>query len=165
MSTFKWVFGVMMIALVLIGVAGVAWAQSTHPPESTDIDIMLEEEQRILEVANCPAADVPLTSIFSSSLATQTTSNLDSTRSCPACSIPSDPRVCCIQYADHYSPCATDGCGPEQQRWHRCWRYCYPNQQSCGGWNTIDKGCVYSNCNLRDSCQSCSGSCPFKAAP
>ena len=164
MSKVKWFFVVVSIALIAIGVTGVTWAQSIHPLESTGITVE-EGEQHIFEVANCLASDTPLMEIFSSAAFTQTTSGLDAIRSCPACGIPSDPRICCIQYADHYSLCATDGCGADQQRWHRCWRYCYPNQQSCGGWNLTDMGCVYSDCNLRDSCQSCSGTCPFKVVP
>lgn len=159
MGKFKWFFVVVAIALVTIGVAGVTWAQSIYSPQSVGISV--DAEQPILEVADCLVSNTSMAMLSSSSF-TQTASGLDGVRSCPACGIPSDPRTCCIQYADHYSPCATDGCGADQQRWHRCWRYCYPNQQSCGGWNSTDMGCVYSNCDLRDSCQSCSGNCPSK---
>lgn len=163
MGNFKWLLVIVTIVLIAIGVAGITRAQSIHSLESTNTPV--SEEPLAFEVANCLASDTPLMGILASYTFTQTASGLDVVRSCPACGIPSDPRTCCIQYADHYSPCATDGCGADQQRWHRCWRYCYPNQQSCGGWNSIDMGCVYSDCNLRDSCQSCSGYCPVKSTP
>ncbi len=80
--------------------------------------------------------------------------------SCPYCPIPRDNRAYCRQWADHYSPCGTDGCGADQQRWHQCWRCCYPDQGYCDYWNSIDKGCVYSDCDLTDSCEDCEGNCP-----
>lgn len=164
MNTFRWRFVVIWVTLVVMG-AGITWAQAIHlsEPMSQPMNITVEQMPSAFKVANCLSANTPLASTLPT--VTQIIPGLNSIRSCPACSIPSDPRVCCMQYADHYSACATDGCGAEKQRWHRCWRYCYPNQQNCGGWNTMDMGCVYSDCGLRDSCQSCSGSCPFKAAP
>lgn len=126
MGKFKWFFVIVAIALVTIGVAGVTWAQSIYSPQSVGIPV--DAEQLILEVADCLVSNTSMGMLSSSSF-TQTACGLDAVRSCPACGIPSDPRTCCIQYADHYSPCATDGCGADQQRWHRCWRYCYPNQQ------------------------------------